>query len=231
MEIAATGTTIWLHESSLISFMGNTRLRYSGLTVSFWVEYVMLCSSMYKPPPMIPLRHKLHTKVFPIILPPPISWWLVKLSISYWFPEEHPYIGDFSRFTAYVRTNFSRTHVHSDLLETHSIQPFPLGEPTTLCRPQGWKCHSGLLHFRRSAFSSPQTAGCAFCESFLCGESTSPTGDVSRDSKGAQHPWHTTLVQSLVCYTFPEVYTFLKCKKPHTQHLNGADMGLDASSA
>ena len=49
--------------------------------------------------------------------------------------------------------------------------------------------------------------------------------------QGAQHPWHTTLVQSLVCYTFPEVYTFLKCKKPHTQHLNGADMGLDASSA
>ena len=111
MEIAATGTTIWLHESSLISFMGNTRLRYSGLTVSFWVEYVMLCSSMYKPPPMIPLRHKLHTKVFPIILPPPISWWLVKLSISYWFPEEHPYIGDFSRFTAYVRTRdwYART--------------------------------------------------------------------------------------------------------------------------
>ena len=34
-------------------------------------------------------------------------------------------------------------------------------------------------------------------------------------------PWHTTLVQSLVCYTFPEVYTFLKCKKSHTQHLNG----------
>ena len=68
-----TGTTIWLHEISFISFMGNTRLRYSGLTVSFWVEYVMLCSSMYKPPPMIPLRHKLHTKVFPIILPPPIS--------------------------------------------------------------------------------------------------------------------------------------------------------------
>ena len=111
MEIAATGTTIWLHESSLISFMGNTRLRYSGLTVSFWVEYVMLCSSMYKPPPMIPLRHKLHTKVFPIILPHPISWWLVKLSISYWFPEEHPYIGDFSRFTAYVRTRdwYART--------------------------------------------------------------------------------------------------------------------------
>ena len=24
---------------------------------------------------------------------------------------------------------------------------------------------------------------------------------------------------------------FLKCKKPHTQHLDGADMGLDASSA
>ena len=38
-------------------------------------------------------------------------------------------------------------------------------------------------------------------------------------------------LQSLVCYTFPEVYTFLKCKKPHTQHLDGADMGLDASSA
>ena len=34
-----------------------------------------------------------------------------------------------------------------------------------------------------------------------------------------------------VCYTFLEVYTFLKCKKPHTQHLDGADMGLDASSA
>ena len=127
MEIAATGKTIWLHESSLISFMGNTRLRYSGLTVSFWVEYVMLCSSMYKPPPMIPLRHKLHTKVFPIILPPPISWWLVKLSISYWFPEEHPYIGDFSRFTAYVRTNlpYARTqrlppvsHIGGDQVRT-----------------------------------------------------------------------------------------------------------------
>jgi len=34
-----------------------------------------------------------------------------------------------------------------------------------------------------------------------------------------------------VCYTFPEMYTFLKCKKPHTQHLDGADMGLDDSSA
>jgi hypothetical protein len=34
-----------------------------------------------------------------------------------------------------------------------------------------------------------------------------------------------------VCYTFPEMYTFLKCKKPHTQHLDGAAMGLDASSA
>ncbi len=51
--------------------------------------------------------------------------------------KEHPYIGELGRFIAYVRTNFSRTHVHSDLLETHPIQPFPLGEPTTLCRPQG----------------------------------------------------------------------------------------------
>ena len=73
--------------------------------------------------------------------------------------------------------------------------------------------------------------GAPLCESFLCGESTSPTGDVSRDSKGAQHPWHTTLVQSLVCYTLIEVYRIPICKKPHTQHLNGADMGLDASSA
>jgi len=71
-----------------------------------------------------------------------------------------------------------RTHVRSDSSETYLIQPFPLGEPTALCRPQGWKCHSGLLHFRRSAFSSPQTAGVRLCESFLCGESTSPTGDV-----------------------------------------------------
>ena len=47
MEIAATGTTIWLHEISFISFMGNTRLRYSGLTVSFWVEYVMLCLGQF----------------------------------------------------------------------------------------------------------------------------------------------------------------------------------------
>ena len=30
-----------------------------------------------------------------------------------------------------------RIHVCGDLPETHSIQPFPLGEPTTLCRPQG----------------------------------------------------------------------------------------------
>ena len=51
------------------------------------------------------------------------------------------------------------THVRSDLPETHPIQPFPLGEPTTLCRPQGWKCHSGLLHFWRSAFSLPHEQG------------------------------------------------------------------------
>ena len=229
MEIAATGTTIWLHESSLISFMGNTRLRYSGLTVSFWVEYVMLCSSMYKPPPMIPLRHKLHTKVFPIILPPPISWWLVKLSISYWFPEEHPYIGDFSRFTAYVRTRdwYART------------QRFARSAPYIAVSPSESPLHfadhrdeSVIVGYYTSAeVPSPRRRQPGFCESFLCGESTSPTGDVSRDSKGAQHPWHTTLVQSLVCYTFPEMYTFLKCKKPHTQHLDGADMGLDDSSA
>ena len=30
---------------------------------------------------------------------------------------------------------------------------------------------------------------------------------------------YTTLVQSLVCYTLPEVYTFLKCKKPHANTL------------
>jgi hypothetical protein len=29
----------------------------------------------------------------------------------------------------------------------------------------------------------------------------------------------------------PEAYTFLKCKKPHAQHLDGTDMGLGASSA
>ena len=33
-------------------------------------------------------------------------------------------------------------------------------------QPQGCKCYSGLLHFRRSAFSSPQTAGCAFVRAF-----------------------------------------------------------------
>ena len=94
---------------------------------------------------------------------------------------------------------------------------------------------------------------CAFVNLFCAANPHRPQGDVSRDSKGCGSPvatskclhfealdradrreaapWHTTLVQSLVCYTFPEVYTFLKCKKPHTQHLNGADMGLDASSA
>ena len=185
MEIAATGTTIWLHESSLISFMGNTRLRYSGLTVSFWVEYVMLCSSMYKPPPMIPLRHKLHTKVFPIILPPPISWWLVKLSISYWFPEEHPYIGDFSRFTAYERL----VRTYAAICPKRTLYSrFPLGEPTTLCRPQGWKCHSGLLHFRRSAFSSPQTAGCAFVRELSVRRIHIAHRRCKQGFQGAQHP-------------------------------------------
>ena len=52
------------------------------------------------------------------------------------FFEAPFWIGVFGRFTAYVRTTF-RTHVRSDLSETHSIQPFPLGEPTTLCRPWG----------------------------------------------------------------------------------------------
>ena len=231
MEIAATGTTIWLHESSLISFMGNTRLRYSGLTVSFWVEYVMLCSSMYKPPPMIPLRHKLHTKVFPIILPPPISWWLVKLSISYWFPEEHPYIGDFSRFTAYVRTRdwYART------------QRFARSAPYTAVSPSESPLHfadrrdeSVIVGYYTSAeapFPRRKQPGCTFVELFCAANPHRPQAMWAGIPKRAQHPWHTTLVQSLVCYTFPEVYTFLKCKKPHTQHLNGADMGLDASSA
>ena len=54
---------------------------------------------------------------------------------------------------------------------------------------------------------------------------------ITEISKERNLLWHTTLEQSLVCYTFPEVYTFLKCKKSHIQYLDGADMGLDASSA
>ena len=34
-----------------------------------------------------------------------------------------------------------------------------------------------------------------------------------------QHPWHTTLIQSLVCYTLIEVYRILICKKPHANTL------------
>ena len=33
--------------------------------------------------------------------------------------------------------------------------------------------------------------------------------------QGAQYPWHTALVQSLVCYTLIEVYRPPICKKPH----------------
>ena len=136
-----------------------------------------------------------------------------KPSIPYSSMKEHPYIGELDRFTAYVRTNlpYART------------QRFARNVPYTTVPPRrahgtlqaaGMKVSYGLLHFRRSAFSSPHTAGVRLCESFLCGESTSSTGDVSRDSKGAQHPWHTTLVQSLVCYTLPEVYRSQTQKSP-----------------
>ena len=133
-----------------------------------------------------------------------------------------------------MRTEQSSSHC-ANLIGALPQETFPLGESSK--SPLHFAAHrdeSVIVGYYTSA-EVPSTRrrqpGVPFCESFLCGESTSPTGDVSRDSKGAQHPWHTTLVQSLVCYTFPEVYTFLKCKKPHTQHLNGADMGLDASSA
>jgi len=74
-------------------------------------------------------------------------------------------------------------------------------------------------------------AGCAFVRELSVRRIHIAHRRCKQGFQGAQHPWHTTLVQSLVCYTFPEVYTFLKCKKPHTQHLDGADMGLDASLA
>ena len=48
--------------------------------------------------------------------------------------------------------------------------------------------------------------------------------------QGARHPWHTTLIQSLVCYTLIEVYRTPNMQKAPCQHLCGADMGLDASS-
>ena len=56
-------------------------------------------------------------------------------------------------------------------------------------------------------------------------------GRCEQGFQGAQYPWHTALVQSLVCYTLIEVYRPPICKKSHVQHLDGADMGLDASSA
>ena len=56
-------------------------------------------------------------------------------------------------------------------------------------------------------------------------------GRCEQGFQGAQYPWHTALVQSLVCYTLVEVYRPPICKKSHVQHLDGADMGLDDSSA
>ena len=125
----------------------------------------------------------------------------------------------------------SCTHVRSDLPETLPYSRSPSESPLHFADRRAESVVVGVITLPQKCLLLAADSRVRLRESFLCGESTSPTGDVSRDSKGAQHPWHTTLVQSLVCYTFPEMYTFLKCKKPHTQHLDGADMGLDASSA
>lgn len=44
--------------------------------------------------------------------------------------------------------------------------------------------------------------------------------------QGAQHLWHTTLVQSLVCYTLPEVYSPRYAKSPMLNTLTARTWNL-----
>ena len=82
-------------------------------------------------------------------------------------------------------------------------------------------------------FPRRKQPGCAFAEPFSSVRRTYIAhGWCERGFQGGQHPWHTTLVQSRVCYyTLPEVLHVPEMQKVPCQHLDGADMGLDASSA
>ena len=123
-----------------------------------------------------------------------------------------------------------RTHVRSDSPETPLYNRFPSESPLHFA---GRRAESVIVGYYTSAevpFPRRRQPGVPLREPFVR-RTHIAHGRCEQGFQGAQYPWHTALVQSLVCYTLIEVYMFLKCKKPHTQHLDGADMGLDASSA
>ena len=95
--------------------------------------------------------------------------------------KEHPYTGELGCFTAYMRTNLP----HAAICPKRTpYNRSPAESPLHFADRRAESVIMGLLHFRRSAFSSPQTAGVRLCRALLCGEPTSPMGDVSGDSKG-----------------------------------------------
>ena len=123
-----------------------------------------------------------------------------------------------------------RTHVRSDSPETPLYNRFPSESPLHFA---GRRAESVIVGYYTSAevpFPRRRQPDVPLREPFVR-RTHIAHGRCEQGFQGAQYPWHTALVQSLVCYTLIEMYRPPICKKSHVQHLDGANMGLDDSSA
>ena len=132
-----------------------------------------------------------------------------------------------------MRTERSGSHC-ANLIVALPQETFPLGESSK--SPLHFADHrdeSVIVGYYTSAevpFPRRRQPGVPLREPFVR-RTHIAHGRCEQGFQGAQYPWHTALVQSLVCYTLIEVYRPPICKKSHVQHLDGANMGLDDSSA
>ena len=143
----------------------------------------------------------------------------IKVSISYCRLKRTPYIIELGHFTAYVRTNllYARTQRFARNAAYTAVPP-----SESPLRFADRKSESVIVGYYTSAevpFSRRKQPSTPFVKPSVRRIHIAHGRCERGIPKGGQHPWHTTLVQSLVCYTLPEVYTFLKCKKPHANTL------------
>ena len=132
--------------------------------------------------------------------------------------KEHPYIGELGHFTAYVRTNLPYARTQRFARNTPYTAVPPRRAHYTL-QTAGLKVSSWVITLPQKCLLLAADSPVHLCERLSVRRIHIAHRRCEQGFQGAQNPWHTTLVQSLVCYTFPEVYTFLKCKKPHANTL------------
>ena len=82
----------------------------------------------------------------------------------------------------------SCTHVRSDLPETLPYSRSPSESPLHFADRRAESVVVGVITLPQKCLLLAADSRVRLRESFLCGESTSPTGDVSRDSKGGAAP-------------------------------------------